>query len=91
MLIPLRPSNEHILIVRVPGARDRHGCHSSFPSNREIRLSFQYLRLDLVEISRLIYATLGPLIDPSRGRGGVYPRLLVLVIVCCRWDKRSCL
>ena len=29
MLVPLRPSNEHILIVRVPGARDQHGCHSS--------------------------------------------------------------
>ena len=29
MLIPLRPSNEHILIVRVPGARDQHGCHST--------------------------------------------------------------
>ena len=28
MLVPLRPSNEHILIVRVPGARDWHGCHS---------------------------------------------------------------
>ena len=24
VLIPLRPSNEHILIVRVPGARDQH-------------------------------------------------------------------
>ena len=41
VLIPLRPSSEHILIVRAPGARDRHGCHSS-PSNREICLSFQY-------------------------------------------------
>jgi hypothetical protein len=29
VLVPLRPSNEHILIVRVPGARDRHGCHST--------------------------------------------------------------
>jgi hypothetical protein len=28
VLVPLRPSNEHILIVRVPGARDQHGCHS---------------------------------------------------------------
>ena len=28
MLVPLRPSSEHILIVRAPGARDRHGCHS---------------------------------------------------------------
>jgi hypothetical protein len=27
VLILLRPSNEHILIVRVLGARDRHGCH----------------------------------------------------------------
>ena len=27
-LVPLRPSNEHILIVRVPGARDQRGCHS---------------------------------------------------------------
>ena len=31
MLVPLRPSNEHILIVRVPGARDRHGCHPTLP------------------------------------------------------------
>ena len=31
VLVPLRPSNEHILIVRVPGARDRHGCHSTPP------------------------------------------------------------
>ena len=29
VLVPLRPSNEHILIVRVPGARDQHECHSS--------------------------------------------------------------
>ncbi|TKS64798.1 MAG: hypothetical protein EWM73_00124 [Nitrospira sp.] len=29
VLVPLRPSNEHIPIVRVPGARDWHGCHSS--------------------------------------------------------------
>ena len=29
MLIPLRPSSEHILIVRAPGARDQHGCHSA--------------------------------------------------------------
>ena len=28
VLVPLRPSSEHILIVRAPGARDRHGCHS---------------------------------------------------------------
>ena len=28
-LVLLRPSNEHILIVRVPGARDQHGCHST--------------------------------------------------------------
>jgi hypothetical protein len=25
VLVPLRPSSEHILIVRAPGARDRHG------------------------------------------------------------------
>jgi len=42
VLIPLRPSNEHILIVRVPGARDRHGRHSTPLTNREICLSFQY-------------------------------------------------
>jgi hypothetical protein len=29
MLVPLRPSSEHILIVRAPGARDQHGCHST--------------------------------------------------------------
>ena len=29
-LIPLRLSNEHILIVRVPGVKDQHACHS-FP------------------------------------------------------------
>ncbi len=29
LICPLRPSNEHLLIVRVPGARDWHGCHSS--------------------------------------------------------------
>ena len=29
MLIPLRPSSEHILIVRAPGAKDQPGCHSS--------------------------------------------------------------
>ena len=29
MLIPLRPSSEHILIVRAPGARDQHGSHST--------------------------------------------------------------
>ena len=29
VLIPLRPSSEHILIVRAPGARDQHRCHSS--------------------------------------------------------------
>jgi hypothetical protein len=28
VLIPLRPSSEHILIVRAPGARDQRGCHS---------------------------------------------------------------
>src|SRR5438309_9351154 len=28
VLVPLRPSSEHILIVRAPGARDRHACHS---------------------------------------------------------------
>jgi len=28
VLVPLRPSSEHILIVRALGARDRHGCHS---------------------------------------------------------------
>jgi len=27
VLVPLRPSSEHILIVRAPGARDQHGCH----------------------------------------------------------------
>ena len=26
VLVPLRPSNEHILIVRVPGAQDQRGC-----------------------------------------------------------------
>jgi len=30
MPVPLRPSDEHILIVRVPGARDWRGCHSSY-------------------------------------------------------------
>ena len=29
VLVPLRPSSEHILIVRAPGARDRHRCHST--------------------------------------------------------------
>jgi len=29
VLVPLRPSSEHILIVRAPGARDHHGCHST--------------------------------------------------------------
>ena len=29
-LVPLRPSNEHTLIVRVPGVKDQHACHS-FP------------------------------------------------------------
>src|SRR4029077_9390759 len=28
VLVPMRPSSEHILIVRAPGARDRHACHS---------------------------------------------------------------
>jgi hypothetical protein len=28
VLVPLRPSSEHILIVRAPGARDQHGCHA---------------------------------------------------------------
>ena len=28
VLVPLRPSSEHILIVRAPGARDQHACHS---------------------------------------------------------------
>ena len=28
-MVPLRPSSERILIVRAPGARDRHGCHST--------------------------------------------------------------
>ena len=28
MLVPMRPSSEHILIVRAPGARNQHGCHS---------------------------------------------------------------
>ena len=32
VLVPLRPSSEHILIVRAPGARDRHGCHSILSS-----------------------------------------------------------
>ena len=29
VLVPLRPSSEHILIVRAPEARDQHGCHSA--------------------------------------------------------------
>jgi len=29
VLVPLRPSSEHILIVRAPGARDQHGCQSN--------------------------------------------------------------
>ena len=29
MLVPLRPSNEHIPIVRVPGAQDQHGWQST--------------------------------------------------------------
>jgi len=29
VLAPLRQSSEHILIVRAPGARDQHGCHST--------------------------------------------------------------
>ena len=29
VLVPLRPSSEHILIVRAPGARDQHGRHST--------------------------------------------------------------
>src|SRR5713101_2297591 len=29
VLVPLPPSSEHILIVRAPGARDQHGCHST--------------------------------------------------------------
>jgi hypothetical protein len=29
VLVPLRPSSEHILIVRAPGARDQHGCASN--------------------------------------------------------------
>ena len=32
LLIPLRPSSEHILIVRAPGARDQQGCHSILSS-----------------------------------------------------------
>jgi hypothetical protein len=30
VLVSLRPSSEHILIVRAPGARDQHECYSSF-------------------------------------------------------------
>jgi hypothetical protein len=33
MFVPLRPSNEHILIVRVPGAQDQRGCPSHPPSS----------------------------------------------------------
>ena len=29
VLVPLRPSSEHILIVRAPGARNQHGRHST--------------------------------------------------------------
>ncbi len=32
MLLLLRPSSEHILIVRAPGAKDQHGCHSALLS-----------------------------------------------------------
>jgi len=32
MLVQLRPSNEHIPIVRVPGARDQRGCQSIPPA-----------------------------------------------------------
>jgi hypothetical protein len=42
----------------------------SSPSNREICLSFQYLRLDLVANSRLIYDTFGPLLTLQGGRVG---------------------
>ena len=40
MLVPLRPSSEHILIVRAPGARDQHGCHSSLTlCEHEVRVA----------------------------------------------------
>jgi len=32
MLVYVRPSNEHILIVRVPGAQDQRGCPSHLSS-----------------------------------------------------------
>jgi hypothetical protein len=37
VLVPLRPSSEHILIVRAPGARDQHGCHSTLFTVRVLR------------------------------------------------------
>ena len=37
-LVLLRPSNEHILIVRVPGARDQHGCHSVPPACADLQV-----------------------------------------------------
>ena len=37
VLVPLRPSSEHILIVRAPGARDQHGCHSTSFTERVLR------------------------------------------------------
>ena len=37
VLVLLRPSNEHILIVRVPGARDQHGCHSVPPACTDLQ------------------------------------------------------
>ena len=41
VLVPLRPSSEHILIVRAPGARDQHGCHSTpLRARRALRLPF---------------------------------------------------
>ena len=32
VLVPLRPSSEHMLIVRAPGAQDQHERPSPFPS-----------------------------------------------------------
>ncbi len=55
MQVLLRPSSEHILIVRAPGARDLHGCHSSPPRARSASKKGTFPIDNPSKLARLLY------------------------------------
>ena len=89
VLVPLRLSNAHILIVRIPGTREEHRCHSipfivgALRAQRPSQLH-RHPPLRLREHSRSS-GSIPPLFHEQEGDQAAYPILGVATAETAPW------